>query len=179
MEAPVMEGTNAPGGRQKRTKRLLATCGLLSFGLVGAIAAPASAAPPSRPVTVPFAGVVAGTVTATGPGTFVLSGVGAASALGVVSYRGDVVVTSAPGAVPLTDTLTETLTAANGDALVIRCEQVATRVGTSGVLQGSDHWTVVGGTGRFAHASGSGIGATSIVNLQSFTKAFTGSVTIG
>jgi len=163
----------------RRGGKALAMCGLLSFAVIGAGGGPASAAPVNRPVAVPFIGGVSGTVTATGAGTFALDGAGVDSAQGVVKYHGDVVVTSAPGAVPLVDTLAETLTSSNGDTLTIHCDQVATPIGTTGVLQGTDHWTIVGGTGRFAHESGSGTGVTYVANLQSFSKAFTGTVSLG
>jgi hypothetical protein len=125
---------------------------------------------------------VAGTVTQLtqpGPPTFALAGAGSATGLGAASYSGTVTVTSAPGVVPLTDDLSETLTASNGDTLTLLCHQTATPIGSTGVLHGTDQWTVTGGTGRFAHASGSGTGDTYIYNLALFTKSATGTINVG
>ena len=168
--------TSTAGG--KHMPRLHAIFALFTVGLFGLVTGPAAAAT-NRPVTVPFVGAVGGTVTATGPNTFALAGSGVDSVQGAVTYRGTVVVTSAPGVVPLTDVLTETLTASNGDTLMIRCDQVATPIGTTGVLRGTDRWTVVAGTGRYAGANGSGTGVTYIANLHSFVKSFVGTITLG
>jgi hypothetical protein len=73
----------------------------------------------------------------------------------------------------------ETLTAANGDTLTLRCDQTATPK-KPGVLHGVDTWTVIGGTGRFANASGSGTGTTDAdLNKGTFTKMMSGSITFG
>jgi hypothetical protein len=75
---------------------------------------------------------------------------------------------------PNTDTLTETLTAANGDTLVTLYEQILEEIGP-GIYRGTDTWTVIGGTGRFSNASGSGSGETSVdLNTGTFTKELTG-----
>lgn len=50
---------------------------------------------------------------------------------------------------------TETLTAANGDELVIRMVNVGYPTGAF-TFHGTGHWTVVGGTGRFAGVIGQG-----------------------
>jgi hypothetical protein len=153
--------------------RSVATAGVLGLALIGLTANPAGAA-----TTVPFADVVAGTVTATSPSSFALAGSGIASSLGAVRYSGTVTVTSAPGAATLTDTLTETLTAANGDSITIVCQQSATLVpGTTNVLHGKDTWTVVKGVGKYRNARGSGTGDTYVYNLQAFAKTATGSIT--
>jgi hypothetical protein len=156
--------------------RLVAATAAVALGLVGLAGASPAGAAVSTARTVAFSDAVAGTVTATGPGTFSLAGTGVASQLGAVRYSGTVVVTSAPGAAVLTDVLTETLTTPSGDSITVRCTQTATAVGTTGVLHGVDRWTVVGGTGRYAKASGSGTGDTYIYNLQVFAKTAAGSI---
>ena len=104
-------------------------------------------------------------------------GTGTASHLGKASYNGSGEITSENAVTGvITDTLTETLTAANGDKLTILCRQVATPT-SPGVYSGTDQWTVTGGTGRFSGATGSGGGDTHAnLNAHTFTKAETGTV---
>jgi hypothetical protein len=130
--------------------------------------------------SVPFKASVVGTLAPTGPGAFHLTGAGRAIHLGnVKTYVADVQITGGdPVNGPLSDVLTETLTAANGDTITIVCQQVATPVSPgSPVLDGTDTWTVVGGTGRFSDASGSGTGHTHAdLGQGTFTKEMTGSI---
>lgn len=169
--------TAQPGGRHLAT--LLTALVVFTVGLLGLAAGTASAATTSdASSTTGFTSAVAGTVTATGPTTFTLSGSGVATGLGQVTYAGTVTITSAPGVVPLTDTLVETLTAKNGDSITLRCEQSAVPVGDTGVLKGTDRWTVIGGTGKYGTAKGSGTGTTLIYNLSRFAKTATGTVTL-
>ena len=84
----------------------------------------ASAAAPAFP----FKASVSGNISPTGVGTFALAGTGNASHLGNVSYKANAkIIRTDPVTGVITDTLTETLTAANGDTLTILCQQVATR----------------------------------------------------
>lgn len=152
---------------------LALTAMMVGVPVVG-LAAPASAV--AQPKTFSFNASVAGTVTATGAGTFALAGTGIASQLGIVSYSGTVQITSDPGDLPITDTLVETFTAKNGDSITLFCSQVATPIGNTGVLHGIDTWTVVGGTGKFAGATGSGTGDTLIYNLALFAKSSKGTI---
>ena len=150
-----------------------AAAAVLGLALISLTTDSASAA-----TTVPFADAAAGTVTPTSPSSFALAGAGLASSLGPVRYSGTVTVTSAPGAATLTDVLTEKLTAANGDSITILCQQSATLVpGTTNVLHGKDSWTIVGGTGKYRNARGSGTGDTYVYNLQAFAKTATGTIT--
>ncbi len=155
--------------------RLLVPLALLTVAVSGLAVNPASAASP----TTPFSASTEGTVAATGETSFALAGSGKAIHLGQVSYQGDVQVTSVdPETGVITDVLTETLTAANGDTLTLLCTQVATPV-APGVYLGSDQWTVIGGTGRFSGATGSGTGETHVdLNAGTFSKASTGTLTI-
>jgi hypothetical protein len=120
----------------------------------------------------PFKASVSGTVTLTGQLTFELAGSGKASHLGKVkSYQADGSFTG-----PNTDTLTETLTAANGDTLIILCNQVLEEI-SPGVFRGTDTWTVIGGTGRFSAATGSGTGETNVdLNAGTFIKEMSGTI---
>ncbi|MDH4074740.1 MAG: hypothetical protein OEW29_02300 [Acidimicrobiia bacterium] len=175
--AQPLEAPGAPTRRGRRPRfRLVSLFAVLALAFTGLAAGPANAAP-SAPPALSFTATVAGSVTATGPGTFSLSGAGVASVIGAAQYSGTVVVTSVAQDGSLTDTLTETYTAPNGDTLTIECRQSAVPI-DSGVLMGTDSWTVTGGTGRFAHASGSGTGTTYVYNLQTFVKKSTGSITL-
>jgi hypothetical protein len=124
---------------------------------------------------VPFNGSYSGTVAITGETTAVLSGSGTATHMGIGPYQGNVsdITATADG---FSDVLVETLTAANGDTLTLRCDQVAVQT-SPGVFVGNDTWTVIGGTGRFAGASGQGAGVTQIdLNLGVFDKRLDGTI---
>jgi hypothetical protein len=122
----------------------------------------------------PFEASVSGTVSITGEQTFELEGDGNASHLGKLKgYQADGTFTG-----PNTDVLIETLTAANGDRLTIQCDQVLEEI-SPGVFHGSDTWTVIGGTGRFSDATGSGTGETvADLNTGTFSKNLDGVITI-
>jgi hypothetical protein len=157
--------------------RLLPLAALLALMITGLGAEPASA---KQAANVPFRASVSGTLSPTGPGIFALAGRGNATHLGKVKqYRALVQITGGDVATgPITDTMTETLTAANGDTITILCQQVANPVSPgSPVLEGSDTWTVIGGTGRFRHASGSGTGHTHAdLSQGTFTKVMSGTI---
>jgi len=124
---------------------------------------------------VPFNGSVSGTVALTGPTTADLSGSGTSEYLGLTPYAGKVsdIASTDTG---MTNVLVETLTAANGDTLTLRCEQVALQK-DPGIFDATDQWTVIGGTGRFSDASGSGTGVTHIdLNNNTFSKQLTGTI---
>jgi len=162
--------------RTTSRRRLLPLAAILVLMLTGLGANPASA----KPQQVPFAAVVAGTLSPTSPTSFALKGTGLATQLVLVkSYNATVQITGGDlvnG--PVMDTLTETLTAPNGDSITIRCQQVAYPVSPgSPVLIGSDKWTVIAGTGHFKNASGSGTGRT-VADLGHgrFIKEMTGTI---
>lgn len=94
-----------------------------------------------------------------------------------MSYNADVEITSVdPVTGIITDVLTETFIAPNGDTLTILCNQTARPV-DPGVYVGTDEWTVIGGTGRFSGATGSGTGTTNVdLNTGTFTKSLVGGV---
>jgi hypothetical protein len=166
---------NNRAGTGKRRCRLLPVIGMLALGLAGTVATPAGAAA-NQPV--PFSSSISGTLSPTGPTTLALAGTGNASHLGnVKSYQANVVITSGVvGVTDVTDTLTETLASANGDTLTLLCQQTATL--NSGVYHGTDQWTVIGGTGRFSNATGSGTGDTYVyLGTSTFTKTSTGAIT--
>jgi len=145
----------------------------VSLGVVGFGASAASAATSAAP----FKFAVSGTASLAGSAV-TLNGAGLASNLGIVRYKASGVITgSNPTTGVITDTLTETLTAANGSTVTILCHQVATPV-SSGVYNGIDQWTVTGGTGTFSGATGSGSGDTHVnLNQGTFAKVESGTIT--
>jgi hypothetical protein len=156
-------------GKRNMVWMLVVVVMILALGAIGAAASSASAAKPS----VPFSASVSGSaIVDLGAGTIKLAGTGNASHLGnVKSYKAIGSITT-----PTTDILTETLTAANGDSLTILCSQVVADLG-NGLWHGTDTWTVIGGTGRFSGATGSGTGETNVdLNVGRFTKALTGTI---
>ena len=163
---------NNQTGASKHRRRLVPVVAILALGFAGTGTGSAGAATRS----LPFASLVSGSVS--GPdasGAFSLTATGIATELGRVSYAGSGQVTGNVNGV-LTDTLTETLTGTNGDSLTLRCHQTANPKGP-GVYDAMDQWTVIGGTGRFSHASGSGAGVTHInLNAHTFTKASIGTI---
>lgn len=161
---------NNQTGASKHRRRLVPLVAIVALGFASMGIGAAGAATRS----LPFASLVSGSVS--GPsasGAFSLTAKGIATSLGTVTYTGNGQVTSNVNGV-LTDTLTETLTAKNGDTLTLLCQQTANPK-APGVYDAQDQWTVIGGTGHFSGASGSGVGTTHIdLNAHTFTKASTG-----
>lgn len=164
----MSESTSHTAGRKR--SRLLSMTAVLAAVVVVMGATPAMAAP-SESITA----AVLGTVTQSSESTYELAGVGASSRLGGFTYAGHVQIIDVDSeANVVTDVLIETLRMPNGDTVTIRCDQVATP-GDGGVLVGSDTWTVIGGTGRYQNATGSGTGTTyADLAAGSFTKVLTG-----
>jgi hypothetical protein len=132
----------------------------------------------AKPKPVPFEASVSGTLSSGGDDLhFLLDGTAIASHLGRSKYGGDVEIqTQDQQSGVITDILVETLTAANGDTLTILCQQTAVPI-SPGVYQATDAWAVIGGTGRFSDATGSGTGDTQIDLVKHvFTKHLTGSI---
>ena len=122
---------------------------------------------------VPFAALFSGSAGFGGPTTTVFTGSGIATSLGRVMTSGHAEISCFPpadsplacvpssgclGGVPNTNF--ETLTAANGDNLSITSQDVACPLDGAAYpptrYHGTGHWTVTGGTGRYAGASGQG-----------------------
>ena len=77
--------------------------------------------------------------------------------MGVLAPLDFVPVPECPLGVGIPHTHMETLTAANGDQLILEMIDLACPIDqTFMVFRGTGNWTVVDGTGRFADASGSG-----------------------
>jgi hypothetical protein len=128
--------------------------GVVSLGLVALT--PATAANGE----VPFKARLSGTAAFTSPTTVEFRGGGVASHLGRFQNEGVAVLgpptNSCPGGTPgIPNVHVETLTAANGDELVIRAVDVGCPTGPF-TFHGTGRWTVLEGTGRFRDATGSG-----------------------
>ncbi len=139
-----------------KVSRVAAVVTMLSLG----IATPALAGNNRPDHEVPIKGTVVGehwidpAAPDCEPGTadwqFYSSGTGQMSHLGRVDYF----LTQCTSAALSTGTIT--FTAANGDTLVIAQATTSEIVGDLAGFMVEGTWTAVGGTGRFAHASGSG-----------------------
>lgn len=132
--------------------------------------------PISLKKSVPFKLSVSGKLNFTGPVTVELTAGGNASHMGKISYSGVVVITSQTPT-QITDVLTETVTAANGDRLTLLCSQIVNLTAQGVYESTNDSWTVIGGTGRFSGATGSGSGKTHVdLNSNTFTKECRGTI---
>lgn len=124
-------------------------------GLVVAIALAFAAQAGAGNAQVPFSATFSGTAFFTSPSTTRFLGTGEATHMGRSSSVGDVSISPPNAAGCYPNVNVETLTAADGDQLVIRSDDQACPIGPTS-FHGSGNWVVVGGTGRFADATGSG-----------------------
>jgi hypothetical protein len=149
---------------------------VIPLGVIGMRVIPVSAASTQQ---VPFTGSYSGAASFTDPsvGSF-FSGNGIATYLGASTNQGHAVLTGADSSCPggIGNTHYETLSAANGDVLMITSYDVACPI-SSLVFHGTGHWTVSGGTGRFSGASGSGsLDGHSDFNQGVFSFQLTGTI---
>jgi hypothetical protein len=140
---------------RKRSLLVMLVTMMITLGVVGMRVMPVSAAGTHE---VPFTGSYSGAASFTDPsvGSF-FSGNGIATYLGASTNQGHAVLTGADSSCPggIANTHYETLTAANGDVLMLTSYDVACPI-SSLVFNGTGHWVVSGGTGRFSGASGAG-----------------------
>jgi len=141
-----------------KTKRGVALVILLvtmvTVGVVGL--APATAAN----AQIPFKAHITGAPAWTSPTTVETHGTGTATGVGRFTSSGQIVVdapsgTCANGTPALPNVQTETLTAENGDQLVLRIVAVACAIAPNDFVGGGT-WSVVSGTGRFEGMTGHG-----------------------
>ncbi len=104
---------------------------------------------------VPFSASFTGTIAFTSQSTTHHVGTGQATHMGNSTDDGEVVLSPLDDAGCYPNFNTETLTAANGDKLVLQWHDRACPIGPTSFHSNGD-WFVVGGTGRFADATGSG-----------------------
>jgi hypothetical protein len=139
---------------RKRLMLVTLVAMLIALGAMGIRAKSVAAASGQ----VPFIAFYSGTAVLTSPTTATFSGKGIATHLGSSTNEASIVVTgpysSCPGG--LASDHYETLTAANGDTLMLISYDNACPT-SPGIFDGIGHWVVTGGTGRFRAASGQGI----------------------
>ncbi len=129
---------------------------------------------------VPFRAAFEGQIAFTSETTVAWSGTGLGMQLGAATGGGNIVLTggdeSCPGGVA--NVHTATLTAADGDTLTLTGHDVGCPI-SAYEFQGSGHWTVTGGTGRFAGVTGSGsVSAHANFATGAFTISWTGSLAL-
>jgi len=138
-------------------KRHILVVMLIAMGTIGIGANSASAAAGHQ---VPFRGSYSGTAAFnSATGTAVFTGTGIASDLGRSTNVNNITVlypVSCSGGEGFANKNVETLTAANGDTLVLTGPHDVGCPTRPGVVHGTGDWTVTGGTGRFAGATGQG-----------------------
>jgi hypothetical protein len=134
----------------------------------------------------PFKAFYSGSFTATTTG-FSVRGAGHATTLGLSKNHGTVVIQAQPNpACPATGFIVindEILTAADGDQLTLTILDKPCPVdGEPGIYDGISTYSITGGTGRFAGASGKGMfdgrGDFTDPNNLTFTYTFNGTISI-
>jgi hypothetical protein len=135
-------------------KRHLLVVMLVTIATIGIGVNSASAAD----TQVPFHASYSGTAAFTSATTALFTGTGVASHLGRSTNVNHITVsgpaTSCPGG--FANINVETLTAANGDTLVLTGDHDVGCPTVPGVVHGTGDWIVTGGTGQFAGATGQG-----------------------
>jgi hypothetical protein len=139
---------------RKRLLLVMLVTMVIPLGAVGIRAISVSAAGTHE---VPFEGSYSGTAVLTSPTSATFSGKGIATHLGASTNEAYSVVTGPDSSCPggLANDHHETLTAANGDTLMLISYDVGCPMGP-GMFHGIGHWVVTGGTGRFSGATGQG-----------------------
>src|SRR5215471_871882 len=136
-------------------KRHMLVVLLIAMGTIGIGANSASAAAGPQ---VPFRASFSGKAAFTSPTSAVFTGTGIATHLGLSTNENNITVlgpdSSCPGG--FVNKNVEKLTAANGDTLELKGPHDVGCPTRPGVVHGTGDWTVTGGTGRFAGATGQG-----------------------
>src|SRR5712692_9572874 len=134
-------------------KRLILIPALLAIlGIPGAF--PASFSTHSRPFNGSFSGTF--TITSTTPTTkATITATGHYEHLGKTTLVGKATMTGASECGGFTATEQETFTAANGDQIFASAIDVACPTSNPNIIHVTASATITGGSGRFAHASGS------------------------
>ena len=143
-----MSGTGSHVRNALATVLAIVGIGLVGFG------------PPAAAGTgVPFSARLTGTAFFTSPSSVEFEGTGTATHLGRFTNDGLAILgppTACPDGLPgIPNVHTETLIGADGDELVVQMLNVACPTSPTS-FHGTGHWTVLGGTGRFAGVTGSG-----------------------
>lgn len=126
--------------------------------------------------TTPYNGSFSGTFKVTSQTTALLTSTGNEEHLGKIGFEG--ILTTTEGKVSCTGGFAfsekDTTTAANGDKLFITANDVACPTSNPHVFQITGSDTINGGTGRFAHATGSATAHITAADTTATTGTFTG-----
>jgi hypothetical protein len=125
----------------------------------------------------PFNGSGSGTFADTSPTTVLITGTGYYDHLGLTTLRFPSTITGTAACGGLTATEQDTYTAANGDSVFQTVHDTICPTTTLNVFTLTGSFTVTGGSGRFADASGSGTVQASITFTSSTTGTFSGTQT--
>jgi len=156
-------------------KRHMLVVMLIAIGTIGIAGNPASAASTHQ---VPFHASFSGTAAFTSATTALFTGTGTASHLGRSTNVNHITV-SGPANCPggFANINIETLTAANGDTLVLTGDHDQGCPTGPNAVHGTGDWTVTGGTGRFARATGQGtFDGVADFNRGTFSFQLTGTI---
>ena len=158
-------------------KRHMLVVILIAMGIIGIGANSASAAAGHQ---VPFRASYSGTAAFnSATGTALFTGTGIASHLGRSTNVNNITVWSGPVSCPggFANINVETLTAANGDKLVLTGDHDQGCPAGPNAVHGTGDWIVTGGTGRFAGATGQGtfVGGADF-NQGTFSFQLTGTI---
>jgi hypothetical protein len=148
---------------------LLAVLGLLT--VVSAF--PAAFASHSTP----FNGSGTGTFTDTSPTTVLITGTGNYDHLGLTTLRFPSTITGPAVCGGFTATEQDNYTGANGDSVYLTVHDTICPTSTPGAFQLDGSFTITGGTGRFANASGSGTVSAAVTFTSATSGTFTGKQT--
>jgi hypothetical protein len=148
---------------------LLAVLGLLT--VVSAF--PAAFASHSTP----FNGSGTGTFTDTSPTTVLITGTGNYDHLGLTTLRFPSIITGPAVCGGFTATEQDNYTGANGDSVYLTVHDTICPTSTPGAFQLDGSFTITGGTGRFADASGSGTVSAAVTFTSATSGTFTGKQT--
>ena len=140
-----------------------------------------SAFPAFATPSVPFNGHGTGTFTDTSPTTVLITGTGTYDHLGLTTLTFPTMITGVAQCGGFTAVEQDTYTGANGDSVFQTVHDTICPTSTPGAFHLTGSFVVTGGTGRFAHASGSGsVDAAVTVTSQTsgtFSGTQTGSIT--
>src|SRR5713101_8407934 len=125
----------------------------------------------------PFNGNGTGTFTDTSPTTVLITGTGSYDHLGLTTLRFPSTITGPASCGGLTATEQDTYTAANGDSVFQTVHDTICPTSSPNAFQLTGSFTITGGIGRFAAASGSGTVQASITFTSATTGTFSGTQT--
>jgi hypothetical protein len=125
----------------------------------------------------PFNGSGSGTFTDTSPTTVLVTGTGYYDHLGFTTLRFPSTITGQAACGGFTATEQDTYTASNGDSVLQTVHDTICPTNAPNAFTLTGSFTVTGGTGRFADASGSGTVQASITFTSATTGTFSGTQT--